>query len=105
MTVQEVAVLLGLDPDDVGLIIINGVQSEMEDPVPPDGRCVFVRPCQEDKERCIMQGGDGKHSRSYIRRTYPGSITPGSSGRRRYPIHGVNRSLGYSTEHPEGGSR
>ena len=44
MTVQDVAVLLGLDPDDVGLIIINGVQSEMEDPVPPDGRLCFCPP-------------------------------------------------------------
>ena len=44
MTVQEVAILLGLDPDDVGLIIINGVQSEMQDPVPPDGRLCFCPP-------------------------------------------------------------
>ena len=44
MTVQDVAVLLGLDPDDVGLIIINGVQSEMQDPVPPDGRLCFCPP-------------------------------------------------------------
>ena len=44
MTVQDVAVLLGLDPDDVGLIIINGVQSEMQDAVPPDCRLCFCPP-------------------------------------------------------------
>ena len=44
MTVQEIAILLGLDPDDVGLIIINGVQSEMQDLVPPDGRLCFCPP-------------------------------------------------------------
>ena len=42
MTVQDVAVLLGLDPDAVGLIAINGVQSEMEDPVPPTCRLCFL---------------------------------------------------------------
>ena len=42
MTVREVAILSGVDPEWVGLIAINGVQSEMEDPVPPDGRlCLF----------------------------------------------------------------
>lgn len=44
MTVQEVAILLGLNPDDVGLIAINGVQSEMQDPVPPDCRLCFFPP-------------------------------------------------------------
>ena len=44
MTVQQVASLLGLDPDDVGLIVINGVQSEMQDPVPPDCRLCFCPP-------------------------------------------------------------
>jgi hypothetical protein len=44
MTVQEVASLLGLNPDDVGLIVINGVQSEMQDPVPPDCRLCFCPP-------------------------------------------------------------
>jgi hypothetical protein len=44
MTVQQVASLLGLNPDDVGLIVINGVQSEMQDPVPPDCRLCFCPP-------------------------------------------------------------
>jgi hypothetical protein len=44
MTVQEIAILLGLNPDDVGLIAINGVQSEMPDPVPPDCRLCFFPP-------------------------------------------------------------
>ena len=44
MTVQEVANLLGLDPDDIGLIAINGVQSELDDPVPPDCRLCFFQP-------------------------------------------------------------
>ncbi len=44
MTVQEVAILLGLNPDEIGLISINGVQSEMEDPVPPDCRLCFFPP-------------------------------------------------------------
>ncbi len=43
-TVQDVAVLLGLDPDDVGLIIINGVQVELQDPVPPSCRLCFFPP-------------------------------------------------------------
>jgi hypothetical protein len=42
MTVKEVAVLLGVEPDRVGLIAINGVQGAMEDSVPSDGRlCLF----------------------------------------------------------------
>ena len=44
MTVQEIASLLGLKPDEIGLISINGVQSEMEDVVPPDGRLCFFPP-------------------------------------------------------------
>ena len=44
MTVQEVALLLGLDPNDVGLVAINGVQSEMRNPVPLDGRLCFFPP-------------------------------------------------------------
>ena len=44
MTVKEVAILLGVEPDRVGLIAVNGVQSEMEDPVPPDGRLCFFPP-------------------------------------------------------------
>jgi len=42
--VQDVAHLLGLKPEEVGLITINGVQSEMDDPVPPDSRLCFFPP-------------------------------------------------------------
>ena len=41
MNVQDVAFLLGLKPEEVGLITINGLQSEMEDPVPTDCRMCF----------------------------------------------------------------
>jgi molybdopterin converting factor small subunit len=44
MTAEEVAILLGLDPADVGLVVINGVQSEMDDAVPPDCRLCFFPP-------------------------------------------------------------
>ena len=44
MTVHEVANFLGLDPDEIGLISINGIQSEMDDPVPPDCRLCFFPP-------------------------------------------------------------
>jgi hypothetical protein len=44
MTVREVVGRLGLDPEEVGLIVINGVQSELEDPVPADGRVCFYPP-------------------------------------------------------------
>ena len=41
-TVQQVADSLGLDPDEIGLITIQGVQSELEDVVPPGCRlCLF----------------------------------------------------------------
>jgi hypothetical protein len=44
MTVRDVAIWLGLDPRAVGLIAINGVQSEMQDSVPPDCRLCFFPP-------------------------------------------------------------
>ena len=44
MTVQEVAILLGLDPDEIGLIAINGVQVELQELVPPDCRLCFFPP-------------------------------------------------------------
>ncbi len=44
MTVREVAVMLGLEPEAVGIIAIDGVQSEMEDPVPPTCRLCFFPP-------------------------------------------------------------
>ena len=40
-TVGEVARALGLDPDAIGLITLDGVQSEMDDPVSPDSRLCF----------------------------------------------------------------
>jgi hypothetical protein len=40
-TVQEAAQLLGLNPEEIGLITINGVQSELEDILPPDCRLCF----------------------------------------------------------------
>lgn len=44
LTVHDVALRLGLDPEQVGLITINGVQSEMDDPVPADCRLCFFPP-------------------------------------------------------------
>jgi hypothetical protein len=42
MSVQEIALLLRLVPEEIGLISINGIQSEMDDFVPPDSRlCLF----------------------------------------------------------------
>jgi hypothetical protein len=44
MTVQDIADRLGLKSDEIGLISINGVQSELEDVMPPDGRLCFFPP-------------------------------------------------------------
>jgi hypothetical protein len=44
VTVREAAVLVGLDPDTLGLISIDGVQSELDDPVPADCRLCFFPP-------------------------------------------------------------
>lgn len=44
LTVQEVAGLLGLNPVNVGLIAINGIQSELEDLVLPNCRLCFFPP-------------------------------------------------------------
>ena len=44
MNAGEVGLLLGLDLDEVGLIAIDGVQSELEDPVPSDCRLCFFPP-------------------------------------------------------------
>jgi hypothetical protein len=44
VTVRDVAGLLGLDPEAVGLISIDGVQSELDDPVPGDCRLCFFPP-------------------------------------------------------------
>jgi preprotein translocase subunit SecB len=41
-TVQDAADLLGLNSAEVGIVTINGVQSEMQDTLPPDCRlCLF----------------------------------------------------------------
>jgi hypothetical protein len=44
MTVLDVAKLLELNPDEIGLISINGVQSELDDSVPPGCRLCFFPP-------------------------------------------------------------
>jgi molybdopterin converting factor small subunit len=44
LTVGEVAARLGINPEEIGLISINGVQSEMEDTVPPGCRLCFFPP-------------------------------------------------------------
>ncbi len=44
LTVREVALLLGLQPEEVGLIAINGAQQELEDVVPPGSRLCFFPP-------------------------------------------------------------
>ena len=44
MTVCQVALLLKLNPDEIGLITINGVQSEMQDSVPAESRLCFFPP-------------------------------------------------------------
>lgn len=41
VTVSEVMAKLGIDPQEVGLIVIDGVQHELEDPVPLDCRLCF----------------------------------------------------------------
>jgi hypothetical protein len=40
-TVQGVATLLGLNPEEIGIITIDGVQSEMADHLSPDCRLCF----------------------------------------------------------------
>ncbi len=44
MTVKEVAILLGVDPQEVGLVVINGIVSQMQDTVPLDCRLCFFPP-------------------------------------------------------------
>jgi hypothetical protein len=44
MTVNEIAILLGVDPKEVGLVVINGVVNQMQDTVPPDCRLCFFPP-------------------------------------------------------------
>ena len=40
-TARELAMTIGLNPDDIGLITINGVQSSLDDPVQSDSRLCF----------------------------------------------------------------
>ncbi len=44
VTIAQVAQLLHLDPDAVGLIVLNGRQSEWDDPVPANCRLCFFPP-------------------------------------------------------------
>jgi hypothetical protein len=44
MTVREVVDRLGLDPEEIGLIVVNGIQSELEDLLPLEGRVCFYPP-------------------------------------------------------------
>jgi hypothetical protein len=40
--VRQIADSLGLCPDEIGLITIQGVQSELDDVIPPECRlCIF----------------------------------------------------------------
>lgn len=43
-TVQQVVQQLGLAPEQIGLIVINGVQCEMDEVVPADCRLCFFPP-------------------------------------------------------------
>jgi hypothetical protein len=40
-TVQDAAVLLGINSEEIGLIIIDGIQSEMQDTLSPGCRLCF----------------------------------------------------------------
>jgi molybdopterin converting factor small subunit len=40
-TVRDLARVIGLNVDEIGLIMINGVQSGLEDSVKPDSRLCF----------------------------------------------------------------
>lgn len=44
MTVAEIALQLGVELEYIGLIVINGVQRELDDVVPADGRLCFFPP-------------------------------------------------------------
>jgi hypothetical protein len=62
MTVHQVVILLGLDPNEVGLIVINGVQHEMHDPVPLDCRLCFFPPVSGG-ESCLQSLDRNANSR------------------------------------------
>ncbi|NLT67050.1 MAG: MoaD/ThiS family protein [Acidobacteria bacterium] len=40
-TARDLAVQIGLDPSEIGLITIDGVQSDLDDEVPPGSRLCF----------------------------------------------------------------
>ena len=40
-TARELAMTIGLNPDDIGLVTINGVQSSLDDLVQSDSRLCF----------------------------------------------------------------
>ena len=40
-TARSLAQAIGLDPVEIGLVTINGVQSDLEDTVQPDSRICF----------------------------------------------------------------
>ena len=40
-TARSLAQAIGLDQDVIGLVTINGVQSDLDDPVQPDSRLCF----------------------------------------------------------------
>jgi molybdopterin converting factor small subunit len=44
VTIAEIANQLGLKPEEIGLISVNGVQSELEDVVSADCRICFFPP-------------------------------------------------------------
>jgi hypothetical protein len=44
VTAGEVAARLGIPSEEIGIISINGVQSELDDVVPPDCRLCFFPP-------------------------------------------------------------
>ena len=44
MMVSQVAATIGLNPDEIGLIVIAGVQSELDDQVPTTCRLCFFAP-------------------------------------------------------------
>jgi hypothetical protein len=43
-TVQEIALQLGLNPDEIGLMSIDGIQAELQDLVPSNCRLCFFPP-------------------------------------------------------------
>lgn len=51
VTVDEFVNRLGLNPEEIGLIVIDGVQKEVDDLVPTTCRLVFFPP---------VSGGNGK---------------------------------------------